>query len=62
MRYSIGDCATSIQRTQNLNSVQQQIHSQIKSNTETNENVSSQFNELLRSSSQVTSAIHRDTR
>ncbi|CAF0787976.1 unnamed protein product [Rotaria sordida] len=70
-RYSTGDYATPIWRTQNLNSTQQQqqqqqqqqkIHSQLKSNSSTNENPFSKLNDLSRSSTRITSATDRDTR
>ena len=63
MRYSSGDYVTPIRRTQNLNNPQQQqIHSQLKSNSGTNENPLLKLNELSRQSTRVTSATERDTR
>jgi hypothetical protein len=69
MRYPTGDYAASIWRAQNLNSTQQQqqqqmqqMHSQLKSNSGTNENSLLKPNELPRHSTRVTSATDRDTR
>jgi hypothetical protein len=60
MRYPTNDYSTPIWRTQN--NPQQQIHSQLKSNSGTNENPLLKLNELSRHSTRVTSATDRDTR
>jgi hypothetical protein len=64
MRYSSGDYATPIWRTQNLNNPQQQqqLHSQLKSNSGTNENPLLKLNDLSRQSARVASVTDRDTR
>jgi len=65
MRYPTNDYSTPIWRTQNINTnqqQQQQLHSQLKSNSGTNENPLLKLNELSRHSARVTSAPDRDTR
>lgn len=64
MRYPSGDYPTSIWRTPNTsnNQQQQQMHSQLKSNSGTNENPFSKMNDLSRSSTRISSAADSDTR